>query len=248
MELCLIPQTSAAIDAAARTVIDLVTLRPDAVLGLATGGTMEPLYARLVAAHRGGLSFSRVRTVNLDEYVGLSPEHPNSYHHYMAQHFFDHVDVPADQVFIPQGDLSPEVAAAAYAALLDRIGPVDLQLLGIGANGHIGFNEPGTPRDAPTRVVDLLPDTIKANARFFSAHESVPRQAVTMGTAAILSARNIVALATGRAKAKAMATAFDGPVDADCPASFLRLHPSCTVIADNEASALLMTLPAHHAA
>ena len=248
LKLKLLPQTEDAIDAAAQVIVDLVAAQPDAVLGLATGGTMEPLYARLVAAHRDGFSFARVRTVNLDEYVGLDPRHPNSYHSYMARHFFDHVDVAPENIFIPRGEIDPQCAAAEYSALLDRLGPIDLQLLGIGANGHIGFNEPGTPLDAPTRVVELLADTISANARFFATGESVPSHAVTMGTAAILSARQVVALATGGAKAEALAAALDGPVSADCPASYLRLHPSCTLIADRAAGALLHELPATSAA
>ncbi|MFH5776434.1 glucosamine-6-phosphate deaminase [Paracoccus sp. NGMCC 1.201697] len=240
--------TEQAITAAARLIADLVAIRPNAVLGLATGGTMEPLYTRLVEFHRAGLSFRRVRTVNLDEYVGLAPDHPNSYHSYMQRHFFDHVDIPEDAIHIPRGDVEPDRAAAEYSALLDRVGPVDLQLLGIGANGHIGFNEPGTPVNAPTRVVDLLPDTISANARFFTAEEQVPSQAVTMGTAAILAARSVLALATGPAKAESLAAALDGAISPDCPASYLRLHPSCTIIADRTAGARLGTLKALGAA
>jgi len=241
-KLVLRDSTEDAITAAARLITDLVAIRPTAILGLATGGTMEPLYARLVAAHRHGLSFARVTTVNLDEYVGLAPGHPSSYHSYMARHFFDHVDVAQDAIHIPRGDLPPDRAAAEYAALLDRIGPVDLQLLGIGANGHIGFNEPGTGIAAPTRVVDLLPETIRANARFFAPGETVPSQAVTMGTGAILSARSIVALATGPAKAASLAAALDGAIGPECPASYLRLHPACTILADRAAGARLGTL------
>ncbi|MTH76967.1 glucosamine-6-phosphate deaminase [Paracoccus aestuariivivens] len=238
----LLPDTDRAIEAAAQTIIELVKGRPDAILGLATGGTMEPLYGHLVTAHHDGLSFARVRTVNLDEYVGLSPDHPNSYHSYMAQHFFDHVDVAEQNIYIPQGEIEPAQAAHKYSALLERLGPVDLQLLGIGANGHIGFNEPGTAVDAPTRVVELLPSTIKANARFFSAGDVVPSHAVTMGTAEILSARSIVALATGAAKARALADALDGTIGPDCPASYLRLHANCTIFADKLAGAELQEL------
>lgn len=243
MQITVLDYTADAVEAAARVVTDLVAARPDAILGLATGGTMEPLYARLVAAHREGLSFARVRTVNLDEYVGLPPDHPNSYHRYMARHFFDHVDVAPGNIHIPQGEIAPERAAEDYAALLDLVGPVDLQLLGVGANGHIGFNEPGTPIDARTRVVELLPETIRANARFFAAAHEVPTHAVTMGTAAILSARRIVALATGPAKSAALAAALDGAIGPDCPASYLRLHPDCTIIADRPAATQLKSLP-----
>ncbi|WP_134679108.1 glucosamine-6-phosphate deaminase [Paracoccus ravus] len=242
MKLMPLSEKREAIAQAARRIIDFVAARPDAVLGLATGGTMEPLYADLVAAHRAGLSFARLRTVNLDEYLGLAPEDPNSYHSYMARHFLDHVDLPPENAFIPRGDLEPMRAAAEYAGVLDRLGRIDLQLLGVGENGHIGFNEPGTPLDAPTRVVDLAPLTIASNARFFAPDREVPSRAVTMGTAAILSAQSILVLATGEAKREALATAFDGPISPECPASYLRLHPDCTVFADHAAGAGLMRL------
>lgn len=231
--------------AAAAEVADMIAAvirqRPDAVLGLATGGTMEAVYAALVRAHRDGLSFARVTTVNLDEYVGLGAGHPNSYRSYMAAQLFDQTDLDPARTHLPDGMAEPEAAARAYAALLDRIGPPDLQLLGIGVNGHIGFNEPGTPVDAPTRVVRLSPETLAANRRYFPPGAAMPDRAVTMGTAAILSARRLVLLATGKAKAGALAAALDGPVGADCPASWLRLHRDCRVIADPAASAALLT-------
>ncbi|RNF33327.1 glucosamine-6-phosphate deaminase [Paracoccus methylarcula] len=230
------PDAEAAAAAVARQIAETVATKPDAVLGLATGGTMEPVYAHLVRAHREGLSFARVRTVNLDEYMGLPPDHPNSYHSYMARHFLDHVDIPRGQSFIPRGEGDADAAAREYAALLERLGPVDLQLLGVGHNGHIAFNEPGTPIDATTRVVRLSDETRQANRRFFAEGETVPAEAVTMGTAQILSARSLLALAVGEAKAAALSSALDGPVDPDCPASYLRLHPSCTIFADKAAS------------
>ncbi|MDS9469130.1 glucosamine-6-phosphate deaminase [Paracoccus sp. MBLB3053] len=248
MKLMPLTEPGDAIACAARAIIEMVQRKPDAILGLATGGTMEPLYALLVAAHRDGLSFARIRTVNLDEYVGLPPDHPNSYHRYMARHFLEHVDVPPANSFIPCGHIDPARAASQYASLLDDLGPVDLQLLGIGENGHIGFNEPGTALDAPTRVTALSPITMAANARFFSPGAEVPSQAVTMGTAAILSARRIVVLATGRAKSAALADALDGPVCPECPASYLRLHPDCTIHADHAAGALLRVLPSQRPA
>lgn len=229
------PDAETAAAAVARQIAETVAARPDAILGLATGGTMEPVYAHLVRAHREGLSFAHVRTVNLDEYVGLPPDHPNSYHSYMARHFLDHVDIPREHSLIPRGDREPETAAREYAALLERLGPVDLQLLGVGHNGHIAFNEPGTPVDAPTRAVRLSPETRRANLRFFAAGEAVPAEAVTMGTAQIMSARSLLALAVGEAKARALATALDGTIGPDCPASYLRLHPACTIIADRAA-------------
>lgn len=184
-------------------------------------------------------AFARVRTINLDEYVGLNPQDPNSYHHYMARHFFAHVDLPLRQTFLPRGDVAPDSAVSDYAQRLRQLGPADLQLLGIGPNGHIGFNEPGTPIDAPTRVVDLSPTTRAANARFFPQGQPVPERAITMGTAQILSARRILALASGEAKAHVLSDALDGPIGSRCPASYLRTHPSCAVIVDRAAARLL---------
>lgn len=239
LTLKLMSDAETAAAAVARQIVELVATRPDAVLGLATGGTMEPVYAHLLRAHREGLSFARVRTVNLDEYMGLPRDHPNSYHSYMVRHFLDHVDIPREQSFIPRGDQDAEASARDYAALLNRIGPVDLQLLGVGHNGHIAFNEPGTPIDAPTRVVQLSEETRQANRRFFAEGETVPSEAVTMGTAQILSARSLLTLAVGEAKASALSAALDGPVSPDCPASYLRLHPSCTIFADEAAGTAL---------
>lgn len=227
-----LPDSGSAAKATAQAIAEQVAEKPDSLLGLATGGTMEPVYAHLVRAHQQGLSFAKVRTVNLDEYVGLSRQHPNSYHSYMAQHFFDKVDIPDNQRFIPKGDQDPEIAAQEYGELLDRLGPTDLQLLGVGSNGHIAFNEPGTPIDAPTRVVNLTPATMQANARFFDPGEEVPTKAVTMGTAQILSSRRLLVLAIGSGKASALALALDGPVGPDCPASYLRTHPNCRIITD----------------
>lgn len=230
--LKLMPDAETAAAAVASKIVELVARRPDVVLGLATGGTMEPVYAHLVRAHREGLSFAQVRTVNLDEYIGLPSEHPNSYHSYMARHFLNHVDIPGEQSFIPNGDQDAEAASQQYAALLDRIGPVDLQLLGVGHNGHIAFNEPGTPIDSPTRIVQLSDETRQANRRFFADGETVPTEAVTMGTKQILSAHRLLTLAVGEAKAAALSAALDGPVGPNCPASYLRLHPSCILFAD----------------
>lgn len=232
LTLTSLPDSGAAAKATAQVIIEQVAQKPDSLIGLATGGTMEPVYAHLVRAHREGLSFAKVRTVNLDEYIGLPASHPNSYHSYMVQHLFSKVDIPHDQYFIPRGDQEPEIAASEYAALLDRLGPTDLQLLGVGSNGHIAFNEPGTPIDAPTRVVDLTAATIQANARFFANGDDVPAKAVTMGTAQILASRRLVVLAVGNVKAAALAAALDGPVDPDCPASYIRTHPNCRVFAD----------------
>jgi glucosamine-6-phosphate deaminase len=222
----------AAARSAAARVIDLLRARPDAVLGLATGGTMEPVYAMLVAAHRDGLSFARATTFNLDEYLGLPPGHPARYAATMRAQLFDHVDLPAARAHLPRVDLGAQAAARDYEERLARAGPVDLQLLGIGRNGHIGFNEPGSPFGSRTWVVDLAPSTIEANRRFFPGGEAPPTRAVSMGIATILSARAIVMLATGEAKADAVRAALEGPVGLMVPATALRGHGDATLVLD----------------
>lgn len=220
----------------ARLISETVRERREPVLGLATGGTMQPVYAGLVAAHRAGLSFAGLRSFNLDEYVGLPPDHPQSYRHYMQVQFFDHVDVPPDRIHVPRGDLDPDDAAAAFEAELAQHGPIDLQLLGLGRNGHIGFNEPGAPAGSRTRQVRLAPSTIEANRRFFDRDQSPPEVAVTMGIATILEARSIVLLAVGADKAQAVAAMLEGAIGVACPGSLLRRHSDVTVILDTEAA------------
>jgi glucosamine-6-phosphate deaminase len=226
---------------AADIIISQVKKKPDSVLGLATGSTMLGTYQRLVQDHQqNGTSYRNVRTVNLDEYIGLSPDHPNSYRYYMNQHLFSHIDIPLSQAYIPNG-ASDEVEAECqrYEQLIERLGGIDLQILGIGRNGHIGFNEPGTSFSAPTHVVELDPSTRQANARFFPSLEDVPRQAITMGIATIMKSRHILLLASGKAKAPIMAKLFEGTVTTDVPASVLHTHPNVTVIADEEALSLV---------
>lgn len=224
--------TARVVDRIARTVSET----PEPVLGLATGGTMEPVYAGLIEAHRAGLSFSAATSFNLDEYVGLPPEHPQSYHSYMARHFFDHVDLPEARRFLPRGDVDPGQSAAAFEVALQRHGPVDLQLLGLGHNGHIGFNEPGSSLGSLTREKTLTRRTREANARFFGEGEMPPRSAVTMGIGSIMRARAIVVLALGQGKAAAVAAAVEGPVTAFCPGSALQFHPDTTVYLDPAAA------------
>ncbi|SHJ24163.1 glucosamine-6-phosphate deaminase [Wenxinia saemankumensis] len=213
--------------------------KPDAVLGLATGGTMEPVYEGLIAAHRDGLSFARATTFNLDEYVGLAGDHPQSYRTYMRHHLFDHVDIAAARTHIPRGDIDPAEAAAAFEAALAASGPVDLQLLGLGHNGHIGFNEPSSSLASRTREKTLTRSTREANARFFGAGETPPHSAVTMGIGTILESRAILVLAVGAAKAGAVRGMVEGPVTARCPASALQMHPDVTVALDAGAAAEL---------
>lgn len=229
--------------AAARRTADLlcatVARRPEAVLGLATGGTMEPVYALLrerLAA--GALDFSKVTTFNLDEYVGLSGEHPQSYRATMQRVLFDAAGLHPDRARLPDGaaaDLAAE--AKAYDAAITAAGGIDLQLLGIGANGHIGFNEPTSSLGSRTRVKTLTEDTRRSNVRFFGADEEAPRFAITMGIATVLESSACVLLATGARKAAAIAAAIEGPLSAACPASALQLHPAATMILDPKAAA-----------
>ncbi len=209
------------------------------VLGLATGETPIPLYHELVAFNRQGLSFSHVTTVNLDEYVGLSSDHPQSYHRFMADYFWNRVDIPVDQTHIPQGlasDLDRE--CRRYDRVL-AAHPIDLQVLGIGRNGHIGFNEPDDVLNTTTHVVALTADTLAANARFFDKADKVPTHAITMGLESILESREIVLMAFGRDKANAVGRALGETISPEVPASFLQRHPNVTFVLDHDAASAL---------
>lgn len=231
----------AAAHAGAEVIASLLRKRPDAVLGLATGGTMIPAYSRLAAMVAAGeASLARVRSFNLDEYVGLPPDHPQSYRHFMNEHLAGPARMDPAWMEVPSGmaaDVDEE--SRRYEAALAATGPVDLQLLGLGRNGHIGFNEPGSSADSRTRVVALDERTVQDNARFFAGGEEVPRRAISMGIATILSARRIVLVATGLPKAEAVRAMIEGPVGPQCPASFLRRHAAVEVILDREAASLL---------
>lgn len=218
-----------------------MTDQPASVLGLATGGTPVAVYQQLVRLHRqNGLSFSRVHTFNLDEYVGLAADHPQSYRMFMREQLFDSVDVDPERTFVPDGVASDLAAAAAdhENAIRDQ-GGIDLQLLGIGQNGHIAFNEPGSALDSRTRVVDLTSSTIQANARFFADAAEVPTRAITMGIGTILESKSIVVMATGAAKAEIVRRALVGEETRDCPASYLRRHDGVTWYLDREAASQL---------
>ena len=226
--------------AAATEIADYVRSNPAGVVGLATGGTMEPLYAALVAEHRAGrLSFAGVTTFNLDEYIGVPPDHPASYHYFMRQHLFDRVDIRPERTHLPRGCGNLEAECQRYEEAIAAAGGIDLQLLGIGTDGHIGFNEPGSSLASRTRVKTLARQTRRDNARFFDSPEAVPKTAVTMGVATILDARAILLLATGRGKADAVAAAVEGPVTAAVTASALQLHPRVTLVLDDAAAARL---------
>lgn len=222
---------------AANIVSAQIILRPDSVLGLATGSTPLGVYRQLIDWYdKGDLDFSAVRSVNLDEYCGLSPEHPQSYHRYMRENFFEHINIRMENTHVPDGlAADTDAACAAYDALIASLGGIDLQLLGIGPTGHIGFNEPGDSFEKTTHPVALREETLRANARFFSSEAEVPRKAVTMGIKSIMQARKIVLMASGAGKAEILERALFGPVTPLVPASILQLHPDVTVVADAEA-------------
>jgi len=218
---------------------EAITDNPSIVLGLATGQSPVGTYQELVDWHRRrGLDFSRVTSFNLDEYVGLAADHPQSFRYFMQQQLFDPTNIDPDRTHVPDGthdDLSEH--ARQYERAIERAGGIDLQLLGIGTNGHIGFNEPGSPPESRTRVISLSEQTIAANAPYFPSIHQVPRRAITMGIGTILEARQIVMIALGSNKAAAVAEAVAGPVSPSCPASCLRTHANVTVVLDHEAAA-----------
>lgn len=208
------------------------------VLGLATGSTPLGLYRELVHLSRANLiDFSRVRTFNLDEYIGLPPDHPASYHSYMHKNLFSKINIPKESTHLPNGMASniPK-HCAEYEEAIRRAGGIDLQLLGLGADGHIAFNEPSSSLSSRTRLKTLTPGTIADNARFFGGEAEVPRHVITMGIATIMEARHCVVLAVGEAKAGAVAKMVEGPISADCPASILQMHPQCTLIIEDGAA------------
>ncbi len=219
---------------------EVVTSKPDCVLGLATGSSPVGLYKRMIKDHEeNGTSYKDVVTFNLDEYIGIPEEHPESYHSFMQTNLFYGLDVKPENIHVPSAQGDPEANAVAYEELLAPY-QIDLQVLGIGADGHIGFNEPGTPLDILTHITDLEEQTIRDNARFFDGDMSkVPTKAITMGTGSIMKAKKIILLANGTNKADAIYGMIKGPVSADCPSSALQEHPDCYVIIDKLAAAKL---------
>jgi glucosamine-6-phosphate deaminase len=224
----------------AKMICAQVRNKPDSVLGLATGSSPVGVYRLLEEFYRHEVDFSRVTTFNLDEYVGLSADHPQSYHYYMEEHLFSKVNVVRERCHVPDG-MAPDLQKEClrYEDLIRHSGGIDLQILGIGSNAHIGFNEPGTPFGSTTQVVDLAESTIADNARFFESRDEVPTQAISMGIKSIMQAKNIVLMANGGSKADAIFQAVRGPVTPEVPASVLQLHPSVTFVVDQAAGSRL---------
>jgi len=227
--------------AAAKVVADIINLKPDAVLGLATGSTPLGLYKELVRMHKEEtLDFSHVTTFNLDEYVGLPPGHTQSYHYFMHENLFKHINIEPQNIHIPSGTTSNYKAFCQwYEQRIEQCGGIDVQILGIGSDGHIAFNEPGSSLGSRTRIKTLSKETIDDNTRFFKKKENVPIYAITMGVGTVLEARKLLLLASGANKAKAIADAIEGPVSCMCTASVLQLHPDSSLFLDNEAAGKL---------
>jgi len=223
---------------AASFVASQIILRPHSVLGLATGSTPRGLYSHLIQME--DLDFGKVQTFNLDEYLGLEPDHPHSYHYYMQEHLFRHINISPAGIHIPPGQPDDlEQACREYDRAITAAGGIDLQILGIGHNGHIGFNEPASRLKTATHVVDLSPSTIEANSRFFSSPEEVPRRAISMGLGSIMRARKILLLASGGDKAEIVARTVGGEITTRVPASLLQLHPEVIIMVDKEAGSQL---------
>ncbi len=218
-----------------------VISKPNSVLGLATGSTPIPTYQYMIELYKQGVvDYSKVTTYNLDEYCGLTHDHDQSYYYFMQENLFKGINVPTESIHVLNG-VAPDAQAEcdAYDAAIDAAGGIDLQILGIGNNGHIAFNEPCNSFPSKTHIVSLTQSTIEANKRFFESIDDVPKQAITMGIGSIMKARNIILIATGAAKAEAVKAMINGPVDPQCPASILQFHPNVTIFLDEPAASLL---------
>ena len=222
---------------AANIVSAHVILNPSCVLGLATGSTPIGMYKQLIDWYnKGDLDFSQVKSVNLDEYVGLAPTHDQSYRYFMQHNLFDHVNIDPANTNVPNGLASdPEAECERYNQVIRSMGGIDIQVLGMGHNGHIGFNEPGQAFELETHVVNLTDRTIEANARFFASKDEVPKRAITMGIKSIMQARQILVVVSGEDKADSVKKAFFGPVEPQVPASILQMHPNVVLCGDKAA-------------
>jgi glucosamine-6-phosphate deaminase len=244
MEMIVQPTAEAASRIAARVVARQVSTKPNCVLGLATGSTPLALYRELIRMHQEeGLSFRGVTTFNLDEYIGLAPDHPQSYHHFMYENLFQHLDIPDEQIHLPDGmtDDVPGFCASYEQRILDA-GGIDLQILGIGTDGHVGFNEPTSSLASRTRIKTLTQRTLQDNTRFFDNPEDQPHHVITMGIGTIMDARQVLMLAFGENKAEAVAGMVEGPLTASLPASVLQMHPQTHVFVDDAAASGLQRL------
>lgn len=241
MKIFSAPDYTAMSRKAANLISAQVILEPDSVLGLATGSTPLGVYSQLIDWYvKGDVDFTKVRSVNLDEYCGLAPEHEQSYHYYMKENFFKHINIQMINTHVPDG-LATDVAAEGhrYDKLIESLGGIDLQLLGIGNTGHIGFNEPSESFIKETHRVTLKQKTIDANARFFASKDEVPRYAVTMGISAIMGAKKVLLVANGAGKAEILYQSLFGPITPEVPASILQVHPNVTVVGDEAAMAVI---------
>lgn len=226
---------------AANYISSQMILKPDCVLGLATGSSPIGIYEQLIQRYQSGdLDFSKVTAINLDEYKGLSPKDEQSYYYFMNTKFFRHINIDPNNTYIPNG-MEPDSQKACndYDEILQKCGRIDLQLLGLGCNGHIGFNEPADTFEKGTHCVNLTASTINANSRFFDSLDKVPKQAYTMGIQSIMQAKKILVIISGTAKAVILKEAFFGPITPQVPASVLQLHHDVIVVADKEALSLL---------
>jgi len=221
---------------AADIVAEQIINKPNTVLGFATGSTPEGMYRELVKMHKEGeLDLSKVITFSLDEYLGLSPDHPQSYHYYMYENFFNHVNIEEKNIHIPKGDTKDPVQECLnYEKEIEKIGGIDLQILGIGINGHVGFNEPDINLEAKTHVIQLSDDTITANSRFFKNLDEVPKKAITMGMATIMRSKKIILMAWGAEKKKPILKVISGHIATEVPASLLQVHNDVILIVDKQ--------------
>jgi len=226
---------------AAKVVADRLKKKPNLVLGLATGSTPLGLYKELIRMHKyEGLDFSKVTTFNLDEYIGIPPSHDQSYHYFMQKNFFDSINIDPRYIHVPQG-MAKDVTLFCewYEERILSFGGIDVQILGIGANGHIAFNEPGSSLGSRTRIKTLTPTTREDNKRFFKKDEDVPKYAITMGVGTIMDAKELLLVASGNSKSGAIKLAVEGPLTAMCPASIIQMHKEAFVIVDKEAGSML---------
>jgi len=248
MDVVIVEDQEALGGTAASLVVEGLRADPRLVLGVATGSSPVTTYRALLAAHREGLDFSQVHCVALDEYVGIPASDPASYHSFVRREIAVPLDLRPENVLVPDGNApDPTEACAAFEDAVRGLGGVGIQLLGIGRNGHVGFNEPGSPFGSRTRIARLSPTTRADNARFFPRPEDVPTHCLTQGLGTILDAARIVLVASGSHKARAIAAAVEGPVTEACPASVLQLHPDATVIVDRDAASELHRISRRHA-